>query len=192
MILGALWCICYSMVGVARSENVKNYVNRNLYDEEAEKKLKKIKEISDKNTNKQDFLEKSCVICLENFSEEILEKLMAEKKCNPIEEKDFFEFEEFNNKSPEAKKIEFLPSPRDSNTILSVMENHNNHTNILQDEKICKNNPPNQDIQKLPMENPALNKVDLPEVAKLDCGHVFHSPCIAKWHEKQNKCIYKI
>lgn len=204
MILGALWCICYSMVRVARSDNLKNLVKRNLYDEEAENKLKKIKIISDKNISKQDYVDKNCVVCLENFNEEFQTKLENLKKCNnfQVQGKNSLESEEIFNFSPKINKIEIpgIPtSPSDSNTILSVAENKNQAEKINDQEKF-NNDILNQSLQSLQsqqsqqksplegLEDQISNKGPPLGVTKLNCGHVFHSNCIAKWHEKQNKC----
>ena len=134
------------------------------FDTEAENKLNKIKLITERNQGKNEFLEKSCVICLEDF--------------------------EVQNKV-DGEKVNIAPAnPRTSNkdtfpTVTPESPGHKYSNLDVKEYKTLLNSaatPKEEDTTVL------IGKVGISGIAKLDCGHTFHPQCISEWMGKQNKC----
>jgi uncharacterized membrane protein YgcG len=127
-------------------------------DKPAEDKLKRIKEISEKSKSTKQFIETSCIICLDEFESVHLEERTETellKELNEQTDKYTFKNSETNEYPPEESKIseEFPP------------EECKEDSELLKKEK-------RKEVFK----------------ATLECGHTFHSNCISDWMSKQNKC----
>jgi uncharacterized membrane protein YgcG len=108
----------------------------------AEDQLKKIKNITQNGKPRRDFIEKVCVICLEELEEDKKENGQDQVHTN------------LNNQlNSQAPQIE-----------IQNEERHN-----IEQEKF-------------------FNKKEDNFIAKLECGHSFHSKCISQWMEKNNQC----
>lgn len=165
-------CLCASCF----KEN-SNYFSENTTFErnaQAESKLERIKQITSRNQDKKEFLESSCVICLEDFpqkqnqqSEYKNEEILTNHE-NKINNSNHKEIIEHNDKLPTLQEINIHVEPTQKFSEENQGLLSSNRSNDIQ-----FTNSPNR------LEE---------DLAKLDCGHTFHQKCIADWMEKQNSC----
>ena len=132
-------------------------------DDLAKEKLEKIKKITQKHkNNKKKFVETTCIVCLDDLEED------TNDDKNPINNKDI---------NDDKNSINHNKDINDDNSI-----NHNKDLN--KDKKLEDNYPP-EESKEFNDEKKNQKKVFR---ATLECGHSFHSTCIANWMDKQNNC----
>jgi len=121
-------------------------------DSKSEDKLKRIKEICEKKKPKKEFLNETCIICLEPLEDH---HTNSTNTINP-------------NVVEEEKEIEPIINP----------------------DEVPKFELPKRDIGPQKENDVLLEKKESSDnfIAKLECGHSFHSNCIANWMTKQNSC----
>jgi uncharacterized membrane protein YgcG len=129
-------------------------------DKPAEEKLKRIKEICEKNKSNKKFIETSCIICLDEFQAvEVFDKtdnaVDEDKQVKAVKEPI-----ELQNTYPPEECKEYPPEE-------------------------AKEYPP-EEAKEMVEKNERKKKE--PFRATLECGHTFHSNCISDWMTKQNNC----
>lgn len=150
------------------------------YREERQTKsrLDRIKEITKKNISREAFIDQNCTICLEEFSKEDIEKLKKMQKENSKNEEVIQEEVE--------KKIN-----EDIKQNLNQFKQETEMINIQQKENEIRNRNIEKEKEKLLNEENILgkNKEETKNfIAKLNCGHIFHSECIDEWMKKKDNC----
>lgn len=172
-------------------------------------RLEKIKEISKKNISRDCFIDANCSICLEEFSQTDLDKLKKDRSGtlgtnqssnskleNKSSDSNQDLLREQNENYSINKDAELNTNPR--------ADTEKNHPDIINiDDIIMENNEKEglrqrnsfkADNELMQSENPSNgnNTNELKDesafIAKLNCGHIFHSECIANWMNKKNTC----
>ena len=87
-------------------------------------------------------------------------------------------------KQEDLQELKDKKIPKEKNSI----NNENNHDIITEiNEEVRDRNKSTLNIEDEKKINENFEK-DEGFIAKLNCGHIFHSECIVHWMEKQNKC----
>jgi uncharacterized membrane protein YgcG len=139
------------------------FSNKSL-DKSAEDKLKRIKEICEKDKSKKHFIESSCIICLEEFEKETNIELNELKVENTGNGNNAIKEDTQHNEYPkeEAKEYPEEESKEYKDESKAKDDLFGEHCKSKQQNSVFK--------------------------ATLECGHTFHSSCISDWMTKQNKC----
>ncbi len=164
-------------------------------------RLERIKEITKNNISREAFIDKHCTICLEEFTKEEIEKCKI--KENKKEQEQELELE-----SAKKKEAENIINENIKNN-LNYFKNESELINLpgsnsnINSNEIRRRNNVNSNINNLENENENLlnkdkdnnnsnNNNEKPDdnnfIAKLNCGHIFHSNCIDQWLSKKDAC----
>jgi len=186
------------------------YAIKSYYQESSTKsRLEKIKEITKKNISRESFIDTNCSICLEEFSKEELDKLQDKQNNDEVtKEEPILKKDGINNQY--IKHIHCNEESTDiikEDNIIYTKQNENNSINhpinddvIKIDDIILENKEKeglrdrnlkqlnNDSFKENKIEANFENKQDNNFIAKLNCGHIFHSDCIANWMKKKNTC----
>jgi uncharacterized membrane protein YgcG len=156
------------------------FSNKSL-DKSAEEKLKRIKEICERNKSKKHFIESSCIICLEKFDTETNVELneLKEKQQESSSDDTLRELVKTPQEALSSKNIE-KEFPEEESKEYPDEESKE----YLEEAKAAKNKLINKPSNKSKQDNTKSNVFK----ATLECGHTFHSNCISDWMTKQNKC----
>ena len=146
--------------------------------------MDKIKEITKKNISREAFIDQNCTICLEEFSKEELEKLEKMQKDNKDSEE--------SKKKEEAENIinenikNNLNNFKQETELINISQNENEvrrRNSNFENERLL-----NENKNKEKNENNNEKEKDNKFIAKLNCGHIFHSDCIDQWMSKKDSC----
>jgi hypothetical protein len=136
--------------------------------ETAETKLKKIKKITENGKPRKEVLETVCIICLDELKKEGEESLKKHENKEHVHTN----LDNGLNQNPPPSETQ-IPSLEE----IQIEDEKKNLNEINYDRS-------NQDQQPKKDNNTQEENF----IAKLECGHTFHSKCIAEWMIKQNKC----
>lgn len=137
-------------------------------------RLDRIKEITKKNISRDAFIDENCAICLEEFSKEELDKLKNMRNGNSNTDEDIKKEQEAAINESQFKQ---------ENELINMVEEKENE---IRNRKSPLNNQ-KENANLLNEENSSENKSNN-FIAKLNCGHIFHSECIDNWMSKKENC----
>jgi hypothetical protein len=170
---------------------------------DAESKLNKIQQITKRNEGKKDFIDKTCVICLEDLP--VDHKLNNNKINHLIHEKDV-KIEEVhlavknctenihNDKLDQNKPNIIIINENKPDLMDHQKINNGQHLSAPSDlpglEEILKHEEKENLLanQATKVDANHLNSSPEFKLAKLDCGHNFHPKCITDWMTNKNNC----
>lgn len=132
----------------------------------AETKLKKIKKITENGKPRKEVLETVCIICLDELVDSTIQQENNQRRVHTNLDNGL------NQNAPPSEQnipnLEELQQEEERKNLNEINYNRINNTHETE-KKDSKSQEENF-------------------VAKLECGHKFHSKCIAEWMIKQNKC----
>jgi len=168
-------------------------------DRSVKSRLEKIKEITKNNANKESYIDSNCIICLEEFNKEDLDELKEKKlKCekNDNSKKDKKENQETENIIIEDNSnVNSYNSNTNDNNCNSINDdlinldniiNENNKREGLKERNISSDSSSKKNENNIPAAETGQKEKSF--IAKLNCGHIFHSECISNWMTKKNSC----